>query len=151
MKPLIAQSLKYSVVGLLNTALTFVVMWLVLKFCFGVSGEEKANGWQQSASNALGFGAGFITSYALNRKWTFRSTGRWINGFVKFVAGAMICYIPQLILVNLLNVKSWIQPFSFSILEMDFTVSSSHICNLAGMVFYTVLNFFYNKYYTFKK
>jgi putative flippase GtrA len=126
-------------------------MWATLKFAFGVEGEGKANEWQLSIANALGYGVGLITSFLLNRKWTFKSNRRWWSDLIKFIAGAMICYIPQLLLSLYLNNANWLHSLSFSLLGREIIISQSHISNMAGMVFYTILNFTYNKYYTFKK
>jgi putative flippase GtrA len=126
-------------------------MWATLKFAFGVEGEGRANEMQQSISNALGFGFGFVTSFMLNRKWTFKSNRKWWSDLLKFIAGAMICYIPQLLLTLYLNSAHWLNSLSFTLLGRTIIISSSHISNMAGMAFYTLLNFTYNKYYTFKK
>jgi len=70
----IAQLLKFGLVGVSNTAITFLIYTLLVKL--GV--------WYLLAS-ALGFGVGAINGYLLNRSWTFRggATGaatavRWI-------------------------------------------------------------------------
>ncbi|MDR1372285.1 MAG: GtrA family protein [Dysgonamonadaceae bacterium] len=150
-KTFIIQTIKYGLVGIVNTSVTLVVIWLVLRFLFGVWGDERASDVAFSISNALGYGAGFLTSFLLNRKWTFKSHNRWLTEFVKFVTGAMICYIPQLILVTVLNRTQCIPSISFSPFGYKFMLTSPMLCNTIGIVFYTVLNFMYNKYYTFKK
>jgi len=146
-KTLLIQSLKYLTVGLMNTAITIAVIWVVLHFFFGVAGEAKANTVESSVSNAAGFLAGLINSFIFNRLWTFKSRKHWPKQFAKFAAGFLICYIPQLLLVNLLNNYVKINVMSFGIFG---TYNFSFICQLIGNVFYTVLNFFFNKYYTFK-
>lgn len=148
---LLVQTVKYGVVGLVNTLVCFIVIWAVLKFAFGVIGDGRASGMEITISNALGYVAGLLTSFSLNRKWTFQSEKNWKPEFAKFITGVLICYIPQLIAVNLLNESSRIHRFSFEVLGHYYTLNSSLICNIIGMVFYTVLNFVYNKYYTFRK
>jgi len=56
------QFIKFGVVGISNTLLTFAVYTLLLK-AFGV--------WYLAAS-AIGFAAGTVNSFLLNRRWTFR-------------------------------------------------------------------------------
>jgi putative flippase GtrA len=56
------QFVKFGVVGVANTLLTFAVYTLLLK-AFGV--------WYLAAS-AIGFVVGTINSFLLNRRWTFR-------------------------------------------------------------------------------
>lgn len=60
--PLVAQFLKFGLVGVTNTLLTFVVFMLLVKV-FGV--------WYLAAS-AIGFFAGALNGFLLNRSWTFR-------------------------------------------------------------------------------
>ena len=60
--PLLVQFLKFGVVGVSNTLLTFAVYGLLLKV-FGV--------WYLAAS-AIGFAVGAVNGFLLNRRWTFR-------------------------------------------------------------------------------
>ena len=59
---MLVQFIKFGVVGISNTLLTFAVYTLLLKV-FGV--------WYIAAS-AIGFAAGTVNSFLLNRRWTFR-------------------------------------------------------------------------------
>jgi putative flippase GtrA len=59
--PLIVQFIKFGIVGVSNTLLTFVVYTLLLKV-FGV--------WYLAAS-AIGFVVGAVNGFLLNRRWTF--------------------------------------------------------------------------------
>jgi putative flippase GtrA len=60
--PVLVQFVKFGLVGVSNTLLTFAVYTLLLKV-FGV--------WYLAAS-AIGFVVGTINSFLLNRRWTFR-------------------------------------------------------------------------------
>jgi putative flippase GtrA len=60
--PVLVQFIKFGIVGVSNTLLTFVVYTLLLKV-FGV--------WYLAAS-AIGFGVGATNGFLLNRRWTFR-------------------------------------------------------------------------------
>jgi putative flippase GtrA len=60
--PVVVQFVKFGIVGVANTLLTFAVYTLLLKV-FGV--------WYLAAS-AIGFVVGTINSFLLNRRWTFR-------------------------------------------------------------------------------
>jgi putative flippase GtrA len=60
--PVVVQFVKFGIVGVTNTLLTFAVYTLLLKV-FGV--------WYLAAS-AIGFVVGTINSFLLNRRWTFR-------------------------------------------------------------------------------
>jgi putative flippase GtrA len=60
--PLLVQFVKFGIVGVSNTLLTFVVYTVLLKG-FGV--------WYLAAS-AIGFAVGATNGFLLNRRWTFR-------------------------------------------------------------------------------
>ena len=61
-RPLLIQFMKFGIVGVSNTLLTFAVYGLLLKVV-GV--------WYLAAS-AIGFIVGATNGFLLNRKWTFR-------------------------------------------------------------------------------
>ncbi len=150
-KDTIYQLLKYGIVGVLNTLLTAVVIWAVLKFGFGVVSEEKATSMQMAVSNFAGYSVGLVNSFIFNRNWTFKSKGDWKTGFLKFVLAFGICYVIQLGVVLFLNKYASIPSIQFNALGRNYIINSSYICQLIGIVFYTGLGFFFNKYYTFKK
>jgi putative flippase GtrA len=58
----LVQFLKFGIVGVSNTLLTFAVYTLLLKV---------AGVWYLAAS-AIGFTAGAVNGFLLNRRWTFR-------------------------------------------------------------------------------
>jgi putative flippase GtrA len=60
--PIVAQFVKFGIVGVSNTLLTLVVYTVLLKV-FGV--------WYLGAS-AIGFVVGATNGFLLNRKWTFK-------------------------------------------------------------------------------
>jgi putative flippase GtrA len=60
--PIVAQFVKFGIVGISNTLLTFAVYTLLLKG-FGV--------WYVAASG-VGFIVGAVNGFLLNRRWTFR-------------------------------------------------------------------------------
>ena len=102
-------------------------------------------------SNFFGYTAGVISSFILNRSWTFESKSDWKTGFLKFLLTFGVCYVLQLVLVLILNKYVSIPTFEFNAFGENYIVTSSYICQLIGMAFYTILGFVFNKYYTFKK
>ena len=145
-KEFIVQLFKYGIVGVLNTLVCAIIIWLMMNFVFQIKGDREASSMAISISNITGYIAGFICSFVFNRTWTFRSRGNWKIQFLKFAGAFLICYIPQLLLVMVLNRYANIPSLQF----YEYTVTSAYICQLIGMVFYTLLNFLFNKYYTFK-
>ncbi len=149
-KKFIKEVLTYGAIGAINTLLTAIIIWSILKWGFGVT-EEKASPVEMAVSNLSGYTVGLIISFICNRKWTFKSKEKWKTGFLKFLVGFGICYVIQLLVVLFLNKYGNIPSIRFNISGQDYSLTSSYVCQLIGIVTYTSLNFFYNKYYTFKK
>jgi putative flippase GtrA len=47
-------------------------------------------------ANGLGFVVSVVSNYYLNRRWTFRSTGRVATEFPKFLAVSVVAYVVNL-------------------------------------------------------
>jgi len=126
MRKTFRQAAKYAVVGLGNTLLTMVVIYVMMKWLH----------CREGLSNITGYVAGLLNSFVWNKQWTFKeSTTSWRKGVLRFALAFAVCYLLQWSLVTFLN----------GYLDID------HYYNhLIGMVFYTVLNFVLNKIYTFK-
>ena len=146
----IVQAAKYGLVGILNTLLTALVIGWMMYFIFRVRGTQEASSTAVSVSNAAGYVVGLINSFVWNRRWTFKSHKNWQIDFLKFILAFLICYIPQLLLVMFLNRYAEIPNWHLQALNQEYVLTSAYICQLCGIVFYTVLNFLCNKYYTFK-
>jgi putative flippase GtrA len=147
----VIQAFKYGIVGVLNTLLTAITIWLMMQFVFNLKGEQEATSKVVSISNIAGYAAGLINSFIWNRKWTFKSKKSWKTDFFKFMGAFLVCYIPQLLLVMLLNNWAIIPSLHFDFPNREYVLTSAYICQLAGIIFYTLLNFLCNKYYTFKE
>lgn len=120
------QMVKYGLVGVINTLITAIIILLLMNG-FGVS---------YKASNAVGYVAGFINSFILNKKWTFKGNhDSTLRQLFKFGAVFAICYALQLGLVV------------FMVENLNI---NENISQLAGMVFYTFVGFVLNKLFTFK-
>jgi putative flippase GtrA len=52
-------------------------------------------------ANALGFAVSVMTNYYLNRRWTFRSTGRVATELPKFVTVSVVAYAANLVVFSL--------------------------------------------------
>lgn len=122
---IIKQAIKYGLVGVVNTLITAAVIWVMMKI-FGAS---------DVLSNITGYIAGLINSFIWNKKWTFESSVSWVSGAVKFGVVFIVCYLLQLGVLLYLN----------KTLTID-----TYYNQLIAMVFYTVINFVMNKFYTFK-
>jgi len=145
-KSFLLQVVKYGIVGVINTLLTAIVIWIMMYIIFQTGKMQSVPPYIITISNITGYIAGLINSFVWNRKWTFQSKNNWKKEFVKFTTAFLICYIPQLFLVNFLNI--------YTDIAIDFkplVISHAYTCQLVGIVFHTILNFLINKYYTFKQ
>jgi putative flippase GtrA len=133
----IIQFLKYAIVGVMNTLLTLVVIF-VCKSVFGVNAY---------VSNAIGYLVGVINSFVWNRNWVFKSNGRFSRQAVHFIFGFLICYAIQFAVVWGLN-QFTLKDIEVNIVVM--TLSGYGIATLIGNVCYTLCNFVYNRLVTFK-
>lgn len=131
------QFAKYAAVGVMNTALTMLVIF-TCKSLLGVN---------PYVSNALGYVVGLINSFIWNRRWVFRSNGRLSHEAVHFLAAFAVSYAVQfgvvwVITQIVLAGDMWV--------ICGFTLSGYGVATLIGNVAYTVTNFVYNRMLTFR-
>ena len=119
------QFIKFGIVGIFNTLLTALTIWILLKV-FHCS---------DYLSNLSGYIIGLINSFIWNRKWTFESKAKVSVTIFKFMVTFAISYLFQLGNLYLL---------------LHFTHIDPYLCQLLSITVYTVINFILNKYYTFK-
>lgn len=137
-KETVKQFIRYGLVGVLNTVVTLVVIF-VCKSLLGIN---------DYVSNAAGYVGGVVNSFIWNRQFVFHSHGRLSREMVLFLIGFAICYCVQFAIVWTLN-QSW-----FGDIEYDlgfFVISGYGIATLVGMVAYTICNFIYNRCVAFKR
>lgn len=133
-----AQMIKYACVGALNTLLTLCVI-VVSKDFLGI------NEW---VSNAIGYVVGFINSFLWNKHWVFHSQRKLLNEMFRFIIGFLVCYAIQFLVTWLLAEHTALKEVEVSIYKI--VLSGYGIATLLGMVVYTIANFLFNKYITFK-
>ncbi|MDE7411489.1 MAG: GtrA family protein [Paramuribaculum sp.] len=132
------QMVKYACVGALNTFLTLCVIVLCKDFL-------AINVW---VSNGIGYIVGFINSFLWNKHWVFRSHKNLFNEMLRFITGFLVCYAIQLLVTWLLAEHTALKGFEISI--WMYVLSGYGIATLIGMVVYTIANFMFNKFITFK-
>ena len=134
----IYQFARYIVVGVLNTLVTLLVIYLC-KSWLGI------NLW---ISNALGYIAGVINSFLWNKIWVFRSrdTG-YRSEALRFAVGFAVCYALQFGVTWMFN--AMIGHIEWDITP-SFTISGYGIATIIGMGVYTVANFIFNRLITFR-
>lgn len=122
--------LIYCLVGLTNTAITFGVTFFLLNIV-------HANYF---VSTITGYTLGFLNSYFLNRKVTFRSSSNVSATFLKFLLVFLLAYA----ISNLAGLGlSRLLHFNF--------ISYHNLAVIASGCVYLVLGFYGNKKYVFNK
>lgn len=120
------QFLKFVMVGTLNTALGYAVIFACM-YLLGLSAV---------LSNVTGYLFGLTFSYALNRNFTFKSTSKSKTELVRFLFVFLVAYFANLgVLLALLRYAEMNEGFAQV---------------LAGAV-YVVTSFLMNKYYVFRR
>jgi putative flippase GtrA len=119
------QFIKFGIVGISNTLLTALIIWILLRVLH----------CSDYFSNFAGYIVGLLNSFIWNRKWTFESKTKVSITIFKFIVTFAISYLFQLGNLYVL---------------LHFTHIDSYICQLISIVVYTLINFILNKNYTFK-
>lgn len=114
---------KYILVGIINTAITALLILLLMYLGLGVY-----------VSNAFGYVAGIIVSFIFNTLFTFSTKLTW-KRFIKFIINCGICYVVNLVVIYLVLFinNEWI-----------------YFAQLCGMGAYTVSGFILNKLWVMK-
>jgi putative flippase GtrA len=119
------QFLKFAVVGLLNSAIQYLVFLFLYSF----------TGTQYLLASIIGYVAGMINSYILNRRWTFESRNqKLLTELSRFVAVNLISLGVNLGLLFLLVSTGVLVP------------QWAQVLAIAGS---TLVNFVLNKVWTF--
>lgn len=119
----IRRFIRFCIVGLMNTAVTFLVFTVMRHLGCGLY-----------LSNVLSYVAGVINSFIWNKNWVYRSEGRrWYVEALLFVCFFGICYSIQLVVFKLalLYLPEWLS-------------------QILGMGTYSVTNFILNRLFTFR-
>jgi putative flippase GtrA len=119
-----ARTLRFAVVGVLNTAVGVSVIFAA-KGIFGL-GDLLAN--------AIGYGVGLGCGFVLYRSWTFQHKGHPIKAAGRFIAAVAIAYALNLATVFGLR---------------DLGNVNAYLAQAAGVIPYTVFLYLASKVYVF--
>ncbi len=120
---MISQLAKYGLVGILNTAITFVVIAILSAF-----------GIDPYLSNAIGFAAGLLNSYFMNKTFTFKGAHRSSGDAIKFLSAFFIAYMINIGVLHFL---------------LKLTAESTILCQLIAMSTYNIAFFVMMKSWVF--
>ena len=137
-KKTFVQLLKYGVIGVSNTLITLVVFYVI----------NTLMGLDYAVANTLGYILGLINSFVWNLTWVFRTGGNVWREAGLFALGFIICFALQM------GVSQWLlstslHDLTISWLPMKNTGENVIMC--LSMVVYTLANYVYNRFVTFKK
>lgn len=137
-KKTFVQLLKYGVIGVSNTLITLVVFYVI----------NTLMGLDYAVANTLGYILGLINSFVWNRTWVFSTGGNVWREAGLFALGFIICFALQM------GVSQWLlstslHDLTISWLPMKNTGENVIMC--LSMVVYTLANYVYNRFVTFKK
>ena len=123
--------LKFLLVGVGNTLLSTVIMFAL----------EGLGYWP---STAIAYVAGAVLSFFLNRRFTFHSEETLGRSAVKFALNVAVCYVLGYGLARgLMGILAPWSPLS--------PLWWERLSKLVGMGLYTVLNYFGQRFFAFRK
>lgn len=123
----------YLIVGILTTIVSwgavFICEWLFL---------DPSIRWQNNIINTIGWVAGVLFAYPLNRKWVFKSTNPQIfKEFIQFAISRLSTWILDIVIMQVAH----------NDLNMDFWIAKIFISS----VLVTILNYIISKILIFRK
>ena len=122
---------KFLLVGVGNTLLSMFLMFLL----------EGLGYWP---STAIAYVAGAVMSFFLNRRFTFHSQEKLGRSAVKFAVNVAVCYVAGYGLAKVL-VPIPQEPNAVPVIWFE------RLSKLVGMGLYTVLNYFGQRFFAFRK
>jgi putative flippase GtrA len=114
---------RYSLAGVVNGIVSYSVIFACMAF-----------GLTPGISNALGYGAGLITSFFQSKHWVFRSQGRMLDEWLRFVVVFFISYA-----ANFAALKTCLSA------DMN-----AYLAQLIACVAYVAVSFVLNATFTFR-
>lgn len=115
----------YALVGVINTAVTWIIM--VGLMLLGVIPE---------VANFIGWVAGFLNSYFLNKKFTFKSKNSHKKDALRFGIAMGVAYVANLLAL---------------IIAYRLFGINEYIAQIIAAVFYTITGYLISKFWAFKQ
>lgn len=123
----------YLIVGVLTTIFSWAACWVA-----ELLGLDSTIEWQNHIINTIGWVAGVLFAYPLNRKWVFQSTNPQIlKEFTGFASSRLSTWILD-ILIMWLTVNVW---------GLHYWIAKIFISSVVVMI----LNYVFSKILIFKK
>ena len=123
---------KYNLIGIVNTGITLVTVWILYELLH----------WNLELSNFLGFVAGGVNSYIMNRRLNFKSKNSKRSEVVRFAIVFLAAY-----LVNLFVLES----LKESLPSAGDFLSAGYLANILANAAYVVVSYALYRYFVFRK
>ncbi len=123
---------KFALVGVANTLFGAAIM-------FGCYNLLHLDYWVSSAANYF-FGS--ILSYVLNKRFTFQHKGDSPKSLARFVINIVLCY---------LLAYGVAKPLVAAVLSSASAAVQDNVAMFSGLVLFTVLNYFGQRFFVFQK
>ena len=124
---------RFALVGASGVLVNLAVFNLTRLIWRSVHGDIRLAA--EILANGLGFLVSVLTNYCLNRRWTFRSTGRVGSQLGKFLLVSVVAYLTNLLV------------FSFCRTTLNLPANPSQLIAIASV---TPVNFLANKLWSFR-
>lgn len=138
-KKTVIQLLKYGIIGVSNTLITLIVFYLI----------NTIAGYSENLANVAGYILGVLNSFIWNRNWVFKTANNWKKEALLFGIGFLICFGLQFAVFNYLLRCTPIGEIELAWLPMKNSGENISMC--ISMVVYTLANYCYNRFITFKQ
>ncbi len=123
----------YLIVGVLTTIFSWAACYVA-----ELLGLDSTNDFQNFIINTIGWVAGVLFAYPLNRKWVFRSNNPQIlKEFTGFAGSRLSTWILDIVIM-------WL---TVNVIQMNYWVAKIFISS----VVVTILNYVFSKIFIFKK
>ena len=126
---LFLKSIKYSLVGLVNTTISFLVILIL----------EQLSPLNSYVINIIAYGIGVINSFFLNRNWTFKTSQKAkkeTGEFLRFIIIFIITYLLQFCCL-------WVL--------IEILIFPTLLSQAIAMALYVIVGFLLNNYFTFRE
>lgn len=125
MRQFVLQGLRFSAVGLLNTAIGLLVIYALMYFL----------GVDPFIANGIGYAIALTVSFTLNRSWTFGHSGAIQRALPRYVLVIVVSYVGNFGLIYYgINYLDW----------------NSYLAQVAGIIVYSSITFFGCRLFVFK-
>jgi putative flippase GtrA len=124
MKSILKQGLRFLSVGVLNTAVGLLVIYMTMYF----------TSLNIVIANAAGYAVGLLISFIANKNWTFDQQKKSSNPLMKYIIAAGFSYI-----VNI----------SAVLISIDIFSINEYIAQFCGIFVYTATMFLLCRYFVF--